>query len=106
MRFAIISDIHYGEGEELGKINPETRLNTRLEDIHKAFNTYVDYVIDEKNKIDVAVVAGDIYKSRKPSSTQKRLFTRTLLRILRENKKLKIPRKVIFLRRSKSTMII
>jgi len=95
MKFAIISDIHYGEGEELGKINPETRLNTRLEDIHKAFNTYVDYVTNEENGIDIAVIAGDIYKSRKPSSTQKRLFTRALLRILKANKKREIPRKVI-----------
>lgn len=86
MRFAIISDIHYGESENYGKTNPETNLNTRLEDIDKAFNRYIDYVLEPKNKVDVAVIAGDLYKSRKPTPTQQLLFTRGLLRLLENNR--------------------
>lgn len=86
MRLAIISDIHYGESENYGKINPETTLNTRLEDIDRAFNRYIDYVLEPKNKIDIAVIAGDLYKSRKPTPTQQLLFTRGLLRLLESNR--------------------
>jgi exonuclease SbcD len=86
MKLAIISDIHYGESENYGKINPETKLNTRLEDIHRTFNRYIDYVLDPKREIDVAIIAGDIYKSRKPTPTQQLLFTSSLVRLLEYNK--------------------
>lgn len=86
MRFAFFSDIHYGESENYGKINPETGLNTRLEDIHQAFNGFVDYVLDPTKGIDVVVIGGDLYKSRKPTPTQQRLFSLILVRFLEHNK--------------------
>lgn len=86
MRFAIISDIHYGESENYGKDNPETGLNTRLEDIDKAFNRFIDYVLEPKNGIDVVIIGGDLYKSRKPTPGQQLLFTQGLLRILENNR--------------------
>lgn len=95
MRIAIISDIHYGEGEQLGKINPETRFNTRLEAIDKTFNTFIDYVINPTNKISVVVIGGDIFKSRKPTPTQQLLFTKALIRILEHNKTAEKPLKVV-----------
>lgn len=97
MRLAIISDIHYGESENYGKDNPETGLNTRLEDIDNAFNRFIDYVLTPKNKIDIVVIAGDLYKSRKPTPGQQLLFTKGLLRILENNRNNEKPiRTIIF----------
>lgn len=95
MRFAIISDLHFGESENYGKINPESGLNTRLEDIDRAFNCFIDYVLDLKNKINVAIIGGDLYKSRKPTPTQQWLFTKGLIRLLEHNKSQTNPVKVI-----------
>ena len=86
MRFAFISDIHYGKGEGLGKVNPETGFNTRLEDIDAAVKYFVDYCLKIENKIDVIVVSGDIYETRKPTPTQQLLFVNKILKIAKHNK--------------------
>ena len=86
MRIAIISDIHYGESEQYGKINPETKLNTRLEDIDTAFNLFIDYVLDPNNLIDIVILGGDFYKARKPTPTQQLLLSKSLVRFINYNK--------------------
>lgn len=86
MRICIISDIHYGEGENYGKVNPDTGLNTRLEDIDRALNRCIDYCLEPKNEINVLLISGDIYKLRKPTPTQQLLFVSALLRLLEHNK--------------------
>lgn len=97
MRIAIISDIHYGEGENHGKTNPETGLNTRLEDIDKVVNTFVDYVTNPTNDVSVVVFAGDIYKDRKPTPTQQTLFTKIIARLLQYNESsIKIKKIIVF----------
>lgn len=87
MRIAFISDLHYGKGESLGKVNPETGLNTRLEDIDKTVSSFINYCLDPKNKINIIVIGGDIYETRKPTPTQQLLFVKQLLKISEHNKR-------------------
>jgi exonuclease SbcD len=75
MHFA---DVHFGV-ETYGKYNPETGLNTRLEDFTKALNDAVDLAIEAD--VDLAVFAGDAYKARDPNQTHQRAFAGCLKRL-------------------------
>lgn len=75
MHFA---DVHLGV-ETYGKYNPETGLNTRLEDFTQALNQAVDRALEER--ADIAVFAGDAYKARDPNQTHQRAFASCLKRL-------------------------
>jgi exonuclease SbcD len=75
MHFA---DVHLGV-ETYGKYNPETGLNTRLEDFTLALNQAVDVALE--NAVDIAVFAGDAYKARDPNQTHQRAFAGCLKRL-------------------------
>lgn len=86
MRIAVIADVHIGV-DHLGKINPETGLNTQIEDFLCSLDQAIDYVLDPVNQIEVCVIAGDLYKTRHPTSTQQDLLAQRICR-LSKNKKL------------------
>jgi exonuclease SbcD len=75
MHFA---DVHLGV-ETYGKYNPETGLNTRLEDFTLALNTAIAQALDAQ--VDLAVFAGDAYKARDPNQTHQRAFAQSLKRL-------------------------
>lgn len=71
-------DVHLGV-ETYGKYNPETGLNTRLEDFTAALNQAVDIALE--HQVDLAVFAGDAYKARDPNQTHQRAFAFCLKRL-------------------------
>jgi exonuclease SbcD len=75
MHFA---DVHLGV-ETYGKYNPETGLNTRLEDFARALDTAVDRALGAG--VDLAIFAGDAYKARDPNQTHQRAFAGSLKRL-------------------------
>jgi exonuclease SbcD len=75
MHFA---DVHLGV-ETHGRPNPQTGLNTRLEDFRDALNASVDRALGAD--VDLAIFAGDAYKARDPSQTHQQLFAQCLKRL-------------------------
>ncbi len=74
-----VSDIHFGSGESHGRMNPETGLNTRLEDFVAALKKVVDYAIERS--VDVFLFSGDAYKNASPEPIYQKLFARELKRL-------------------------
>jgi len=74
-----VSDIHFGSGESHGRINPETGLNTRLEDFVLALQKVVDYSLEQN--IDVFLFSGDAYKNASPEPIYQKMFARELKRL-------------------------
>lgn len=74
-----VSDIHLGSGESHGRLNPETGLNTRLEDFVAALKCAVDYALEQE--VDVFLFSGDAYKNASPEPIYQKLFARELKRL-------------------------
>lgn len=82
INIAHAADIHIGI-ENYGTIDKETGMNTRLEDFLNAFDRFVDYSIEN---CDIAIISGDMYKSREPNPTQQRELAKRIKKL-----SLKIP---------------
>jgi exonuclease SbcD len=78
LRIAHLADTHIGM-ENYGRINPETGLNQRLHDFLASLDQAIDGAIEAK--VDLAVFAGDIYKTRDPTPTHQREFARRITRL-------------------------
>jgi len=78
VRVMHFADVHLGV-ETYGRYNPETGLNTRLEDFTRALNEAVDLALEAD--VDLAVFAGDAYKVRDPNQTHQRAFAGALKRL-------------------------
>ena len=78
IRIMHFSDTHFGV-ENFGRPDPETGLNSRLAD----FRRTLDFAIDTALKADVnlALFAGDAYKSRDPNQTHQREFAQSIRRL-------------------------
>jgi exonuclease SbcD len=59
-----LSDIHMGSSFSHGQINPETGLNTRLEDFVKTLSQCIDRAIDEP--VDLVLFGGDAFPDATP----------------------------------------
>ena len=81
MKILHFSDLHIGV-ENYGKIDPNTGLSTRLSDFLSSFDELIDYALSER--VDVVVLAGDVYKGRDPSQTHQREFAKRLSRLSSE----------------------
>ncbi len=81
MRILHFSDVHIGV-ESYGSTDPDTGLSTRLMDFLATFDEVVEFALD--NSVDLALFAGDAYKSRDPSQTHQREFARRIARLSRE----------------------
>ncbi len=78
VRLMHFADVHLGV-ETYGRYNPETGLNTRLEDFTQALNAAIDLALEAN--VDLAVFAGDAYKARDPNQTHQRAFAHALKRL-------------------------
>ena len=78
VRILHFADVHFGV-ETYGRANPETGLNTRLEDFTRSLNLAIDGALEDD--IDLAVFAGDAYKARDPNQTHQRAFAGCLKRL-------------------------
>jgi exonuclease SbcD len=78
IRLLHFADAHLGV-ESYGRYNPETGLNTRLEDFTQALHQAIDRALEAD--VDLAVFAGDAYKARDPNQTHQRAFAGALKRL-------------------------
>ena len=60
-----LSDIHMGSGFSHGKINPETGVNTRLEDFVQSLSLCIDRAINEP--VDLVLFGGDAFPDATPA---------------------------------------
>lgn len=81
VRIMHFADVHFGV-ENYGRFDPETGLNSRLIDFRNALNASIDTALSMG--IDLAVFAGDAYKTRDPSQTQQREFAQCLRKLTQE----------------------
>ncbi|MBX5489685.1 MAG: exonuclease SbcCD subunit D [Chloroflexi bacterium] len=73
-----LSDVHLGM-ENYGRVNPETGLNSRLEDFCATFDEAIERAVREP--VDAVLFCGDAYKHRDPSPTHQREFARRIRRL-------------------------
>ncbi len=72
------ADIHLGV-ENYGRTDPATGMSSRLLDFLAALDQAVDHAL--QNRVDLALFAGDAYKTRDPTPTQQREFARRVRRL-------------------------
>ncbi|GGA03877.1 exonuclease subunit SbcD [Okeania sp. KiyG1] len=75
-----LSDIHIGSGFSHGRINPETGLNTRLEDFIYSLKLCIDRAISEP--VDLVIFGGDAFPDATPAPYIKQAFSRELRRLV------------------------
>lgn len=78
IRLLHFADLHLGM-ENYGRLDPKTGLSTRVGDFLRAFDTLVEYALE--NDIHLVLFAGDAYKGRKPSPTLQREFAKRIRRL-------------------------
>lgn len=75
IKFIHTADLHLGI-QKYGKINSITGINTRIEEDFKQFDRVVNYAI--KKKVNLFLIAGDIFDKRKPDDIVKKEFAKRL----------------------------
>ncbi|MCY6491402.1 exonuclease subunit SbcD [Leptolyngbya sp. GGD] len=75
-----LSDIHLGSGFAHGKINPETGLNTRLEDFVATLTRCIDRAISES--VDLVLFGGDAFPDATPPPYIQQAFARQFRRLV------------------------
>jgi len=75
-----LSDIHIGSGFTHGQINPETGLNTRLEDFVKSLSLCIDRAISEP--VDLVLFGGDAFPDATPAPYVKQAFASQFRRLV------------------------
>ncbi|NEQ38821.1 MAG: exonuclease subunit SbcD [Okeania sp. SIO3I5] len=75
-----LSDIHIGSGFSHGRINPETGLNTRLEDFIYSLKLCIDRAISEP--VDLVLFGGDAFPDATPAPYIKQAFSSELRRLV------------------------
>lgn len=71
IRIMHFADTHFGV-EKYGRVDPNTGLNTRIMDFRRSLEWAINTALDAG--IDIALFAGDAYKTRDPSQTHQREF--------------------------------
>lgn len=80
MKILHLSDIHLGSGFSHGRINPETGLNTRLEDFVKTLALCIDRAISEP--ADLVLFGGDAFPDATPPPYVKQAFASQFHRLV------------------------
>ncbi|NES95751.1 MAG: exonuclease subunit SbcD [Desertifilum sp. SIO1I2] len=75
-----LSDIHMGSGFSHGRINPETGLNTRLEDFIQTLSRCIDRAIDEP--VDLVLFGGDAFPDATPPPYVQEAFASQFRRLV------------------------
>jgi exonuclease SbcD len=78
IRFVHFADLHVGM-ENYGRLDPATGTSSRTRDFLDRLDEVVDYALD--HKADLAIFAGDAFKTRDPEPTQQREFARRIKRL-------------------------
>jgi DNA repair protein SbcD/Mre11 len=78
IRLVHFADLHVGM-ENYGKLDPATGTSSRTRDFLDRLDEVVDYALDRK--ADLAIFAGDAFKTRDPEPTQQREFARRIKRL-------------------------
>lgn len=76
------ADIHIGV-ENYGSFNPQTALNTRVEDFLRSFDIIINHAID--NNFDLVIFAGDAFKVQSPNATHQREFAKRINKLSENN---------------------
>lgn len=74
-----LSDIHLGSGFSHGRINPETGLNSRLEDFDHSLGLCIDRAINEP--VDLVLFTGDAFPDATPAPYIQQCFARQFRRL-------------------------
>lgn len=74
-----LSDIHLGSGFSHGRINPETGLNSRLEDFVQTLSRCIDRAISEP--VDLLLFGGDAFPDATPPPIVQEAFARQFRRL-------------------------
>lgn len=80
IRVLHVSDIHLGSGQNHGRTNPLTGLNTRVEDFVRALQTCVDQAL--ALPVDVVLFTGDAFPDATPAPWIQELFAQQFLRLV------------------------
>ncbi|MEL6459698.1 MAG: exonuclease SbcCD subunit D [Cyanobacteria bacterium J06621_15] len=75
-----LSDIHMGSGFTHGRINPETGLNTRLEDFVGTLSICIDRAIEEQ--VDLVLFGGDAFPDATPPPYVQQAFASQFRRLV------------------------
>jgi exonuclease SbcD len=75
-----VSDIHIGSGFSHGRLNPETGLNTRLEDFTKTLGICIDRALSEP--VDLVLFGGDAFPDATPPPYVKEAFAGQIRRLV------------------------
>lgn len=75
-----LSDIHMGSGFSHGRINPETGLNTRLEDFVNTLSRCIDRAIEEP--VDLVIFGGDAFPDATPAPYVQEAFASQFRRLV------------------------
>jgi exonuclease SbcD len=78
IRVVHFADIHIGM-ENYGRLDPNTGTSSRVTDFLNRLDEVIDYAIN--HDADLAVFAGDAFKTRDPDPTQQREFARRIKRL-------------------------
>lgn len=78
-----LSDIHMGSGFSHGRINPQTGLNTRLEDFVNTLSRCIDRAIAEP--VDLVLFGGDAFPDATPAPYVQQVFASQFRRLVDAN---------------------
>lgn len=78
-----LSDIHLGSGFSHGKVNPQTGLNTRLEDFSRSLSRCVDDAIAQN--VDLVLFGGDAFPDATPPPYIQQIFAQAFCRLVAAN---------------------
>ena len=78
-----LSDIHMGSGFSHGRINPETGLNTRLEDFVNSLSKCIDRALAEP--VDLVLFGGDAFPDATPPPYVQEAFAGQFRRLVDAN---------------------
>jgi exonuclease SbcD len=78
IRLLHFADVHIGM-ENYGKIDPATGISSRVMDFLRRFGEIIEFA--DENEADLAIFAGDAFKSSTPNPTFQREFARRIMRL-------------------------
>ncbi|MCC5627365.1 exonuclease SbcCD subunit D [Nostoc sphaeroides CHAB 2801] len=78
-----LSDIHMGSGFSHGRINPETGLNTRLEDFVNTLSRCIDRALTDA--VDMVIFGGDAFPDATPPPYVQQAFASQFRRLMDAN---------------------
>lgn len=82
MKIGFVSDLHLGASQSLGKIDPDTQINTRLLDFVNTFNSVIDEF--EARGVKLVVIPGDITDIKNPPALIVNMLSKCLTRTVQK----------------------